>query len=376
MMVSGMKSARYLLSGLLLLWSFAPAFAQGRPWTTQIASFSTQSEADNKVSELKAQGLDAYRIKSNVPGAGVRYRVRIGRFANRAAAQANGEQLRNRGISPDYFVAEYEAPPRVAVAKTTPPVKAETQIAATVPVRPRIIATPTPAPVKISEQVALTPPNNRSASALPVANKMPTPAPVKTPAPAPTRSPEIAGNPKNSKGLVKSVTATPPGFQTFEDSTVGYSFDYPTYWIGAVWTDSEKVSQNVDGGASFKSKEDAAFLNVIWNKLPGANDPQKYDNTLLVDTIVKSMGSGTDTQTLNELSRRIENDTGQIRTYVEMNAIFRDPTSTTTLNFLGKAVISRCQQGILLIVVFYSQDAPPAAATNAERIIRSVRPPG
>lgn len=88
------------------------------------------------------------------------------------------------------------------------------------------------------------------------------------------------------------------------------------------------------------------------------------------------MGSGTETKTLNEISRRVENESGQIRTYLDLNALFHDPATSTTLNFLGKAVITRCQRGILLVVVFYSQDAPPAAATNAERIIRSVRAPG
>lgn len=394
-MISGMKSAPYLLSSLLLLWSLSPAHAQSRPWTTQIASFSMQDEADGKVSELKAQGVAAYWIKSKVPGAGVRYRVRIGRFASRSAAQAQGEQLRKRGLAPDYFAAEYEAPPKAAAAQATPPVKAETrpaEIAAAV--RPRIATTS--APVTVSKPVTVTPPVKKPASALPapaktpalVATKTPTPAPVKTPAPvatktpppaptkAPVRSPEVVGNPKNSKGLVKPVNPVPPGFLTFEDSAVGYSFDYPNYWIGTAWTDAEKVSQNVDGGASFKSKDDAAFLNVIWNKLSGANDPQKYDNTLLVDTIIKSMGAGSDTQTLNERSRRVENEAGQIKIYIDLNALFRDPSSSTTLNFLGKALITRCQQGILLVVVFYSQDAPPVAATNADRIIRSVRPPG
>ncbi|HZS08843.1 MAG TPA: SPOR domain-containing protein [Blastocatellia bacterium] len=358
-----MRHARFLLSGILLLLSLSPAFAQSS-WTTQIASFSTQAEADSKVSGLKAQGLDAYWIKSNVPGAGVRYRVRVGRFPTRAAAQAKGEQLRKQGIAQDFFATSYETPPKPAATEPMTPARTETQTAAaTAPVRPRAVTapTPTPTPATINQHIAIAPPNKGAASATAASTSLTMPGKAKL-----TRTPE----------LTKPVKAVNPGFAIFEDGSVGYAFEHPSYWTGAAWGDAEKVSQNVDGGASFKSREDAAFLNVIWNKLPGANDPQKYDNTLLVDTIVRSMGSGTETKTLNEISRRVENESGQIRTYLDLNALFHDPATSTTLNFLGKAVITRCQRGILLVVVFYSQDAPPAAATNAERIIRSVRAPG
>lgn len=361
MITISLKSARYLLP-LFILFLVSPVAAQKRPWTTQLAALTGQPEAENKVSELKSQGLDAYWIKSNVPGAGVRYRVRVGRYASRAAAQASGQQLRQRGIVQEFFVAEYEAPPKPVTSHPAPAMTAETQPA--LPSRPRVTATPAPPPATVSQTVKITPPQ--------ITRAMPTP----TPAALKTSVKEVAGNSGLNAGKVTAAgKPANPGFQTFKDGSVGYSFEHPPYWSGTAWSDAEKLSQNVDGGASFKSREDAAFLNVIWNKLPGASDPNKYDNTLLVDTIIKSMGSGADTQNLNELARRVEQESGSIKTFLDLNALFRDPASSSAWNFLGKAVIMRTQQGILLVVVFYSQDAPPVAATNADRIIRSVRAP-
>jgi hypothetical protein len=349
-----MNTARFILCASLWLFPFSSAFAQ-RPFTTQIAALSSQAEAETKVEELKFQGFEGYWIKSTVPGAGVRYRVRVGRFSTRAAAQACGEKLRKQGLAQDYFVTEYEAPPKAAAPKAAPttapaPPPVENEAA----LRPRITA---PAAATVSQRVAINPPVTKPG----------------TPVTPPTKADPGKGG--KATALTRASKPVNPGFVIFSDPAVGYSLEHPNYWSGAVWGEAEKSGQNVDAGASFKSREDAAFLNVIWNKLPGASDPKKYDNKPLVDMIVKSMGSGEDTQSLNELSRRVEDEGSQIRTYLELNALFRDPNSATPLNFLGKAVIARCQQGILLVVVFYSQDAPTIAGVNADRIVRSVRPP-
>jgi hypothetical protein len=358
-----MNSARLILCGSLLLLLFSPALAQ-RPFTTQLASFSSQPEAEELVSQLKARGLDAYWIKSNVPGSGIRYRVRVGRFASRAAAQASGEKLRQQGVTQEFYVTEYEAPPKPVAAQ--PPATPADLTAENPPAsRPRVSRLPAPAPAPAqaaaSQRVVISPPATKKGSA--------TSDPA---AAAPPGNLLKVGNLSAPSGARKPVN---PGFLIFQDPAIGYSFEHPSYWTGAAWSEAEKQAQNVDGGASFKSREDAAFLNVIWNRLPDANDPKKYDNSLLVDTIVKSMGSGTDTQTLSELSRRVETEGSQIRTWLDLNALFRDPQTAATLNFLGKAVITRSRQGILLVVVFYSQDAPQSATSNAERIIRSVRIP-
>ncbi|MFN0122751.1 MAG: SPOR domain-containing protein [Blastocatellia bacterium] len=398
------------LSLLLTIPVAVPVLAQ-QAYTTQIASFSNEAEADAKVAALKEKGVDAYWVTSKVPGAGVRYRVRTGRFASLAQARANGERLKKNGAIEDFFGDVYITPPKSAASTPASAPKPEPKAEPKSEPKPAPPAPPTQTKVAAAtvpgegasvRPRTTTPPGNETAVVAPPVVK-PTPAPkmpvTKPVAPTPTPSPVT--KPDAGKGTIadaktKNIPATGsvatgkasrdtmmkqagmviPGFKSFRDATIGYSLEHPSYWTGAAWGDAERMAQNVDGGASFKSREDAAFLNIIWNKLPGANDPKKYDNTLLVDTIVKSMGSGAETQSLNELSRRVENLEGQIRTFVDLNALFRDPNTSATLNFLGKAVITRCQEGILLVVVFYSQDGPTAAATNAERIIQSVRAPG
>mgnify|MGYP001458467555 CR=1 FL=1 len=294
---AGIRKVR-VLAGVLLLASLSRAVAAEGLWTTQVASMSSEREADAKVDQLKARGVDAYWVRSTVPRAGIRYRVRVGQFASKTEAQSNGERLRSQGVAQQFFVAEYEAPADPAIADRGRPTEAATNSA-----------------------------------------------------------------PGDSD------------FLTFEDAAVGYSFQHPSHWTGAAWSDAERLSR-VGGGASFRSREDRTFLNAVWNKLPDANDPQKYDNTKLADTVVKNLRAGADMIELSAESPRVENDGSQIKMYVDLKARFLDPaTNSTTEQFFGKAVISRCQQGILLVVVFYSQNAPPIAATNADRIVHSVRAP-
>ena len=95
-----------LLPGILLL-ALSPALAEQGMWTTQIAAAPNQQDAEKRVTQLLAQGLDAYWIRTDVPGVGTRYRVRIGRFPTKAAAQENGERLRSQGVTKEFFIAEY-----------------------------------------------------------------------------------------------------------------------------------------------------------------------------------------------------------------------------------------------------------------------------
>ena len=332
-----MSSGRHTLigralvfAGALLLLSLPRAVADEGRWTNQIASLSSESEAEGQLNQLRARGVDAYWIRSTVPGVGIRYRVRCGRFASKAEAQLHGEQLRGQGAVREFFVAEYEAPTDSAIADRDRQAEATTHGA---------------------------------------------PAGLPAPTSASTRD-ESAAGPTVTHALARAAAPrSDPDFLTFEDKDIGYSFQHPSHWSGDVWNDPERLSQ-VGGGASFRSTEDRAFLNAIWNKLPGANDPQKYDNTKLVDAIVKHVATGADVTELSAGSRRVESRNHAITTYVDMTARFRDPaTKSTTEQFFGTAVISRCERGILLVVVFYSQDAPPSSVSNVERIVRSVRAP-
>jgi hypothetical protein len=298
--------AAALLPGILLL-ARSPAFAEERLWTTQIAAAQSQQDAEKRVTELLAQGLDAYWIRTDVPGVGTRYRVRIGRFASKAAAQENGERLRSQGVTREFFVAEYLPPTDATAAAATPAAPGtETQTAT---------------------------------------------------ARAATRGDEEV-------------------FRTFRDKVVGYSFVHPGHWSGAAWSDAQSLTQNAEAGASFSSERDHASLRAVWTRLPGANDPKKYETNALVDTVLKMLAPATSVERLRELSRATETEGNQVKTYVDLDMLVRDPSTAGTLSFLCKAVVARCRQGVLLLAVFYPADASASMAASADRILRSAHLPG
>jgi len=320
-----MKFIRLALISLFCLVSLSPLSAQSGRYTIQIAATPTQTEAEEKVSQLKARGLEAYWLKSNVPGSGVLYRVRIGRFATISAAQAYGEQLRRQGIVTDFFPIRYEQPPPPAANRAPNSTSSATP-------KP----TP-PAPMKEAPRPSM-----------PAAETKPTPAPK----------------------AATEAKLTPPGYVRFEDKTIGYSFAHPSYWTGGTIGSAEGQTQSSDAGAVFRSEKDHAFLSAIWNMVEGANRPS-LDNDLIAGLIVKSMSKGPGTQSLIETSRRMMTEGEQIKTFIELRATFHDPQSAAPLDFLGQAVIIRARKGILLVATFYAKDSPPQAAQIAESIIHS-----
>ena len=87
------------------------ASAQGRSFTIQVESAISEAEARSSVAKLRAQGLEAYWVKTTIPGIGVRYRVRIGRYQNQAQAKAKADQLLGAGVIKEFIVTIYDAPP-------------------------------------------------------------------------------------------------------------------------------------------------------------------------------------------------------------------------------------------------------------------------
>src|SRR5262245_24368327 len=99
-----MKQLRTIFACLLVLLSYClPGAAQGRVYTVQIASMPTEAEARAAVARLNAAGLAAHWVRADVPGKGVRYRVRFGRFTNQAEAKARAEAALNRGAIEEYI---------------------------------------------------------------------------------------------------------------------------------------------------------------------------------------------------------------------------------------------------------------------------------
>ncbi|MCK9417870.1 MAG: SPOR domain-containing protein [Nitrospirae bacterium] len=56
-------------------------------YTVQTASYQERAQAEDEVKRLKRRGFAAFIVSSELPGKGVRHRVRIGSFSNRAAAE-------------------------------------------------------------------------------------------------------------------------------------------------------------------------------------------------------------------------------------------------------------------------------------------------
>jgi cell division protein FtsN len=56
-------------------------------YTVQTSSYQERTMAEDEVKRLKKRGFAAFIVSSELPGKGMRYRVRIGNFYNRAAAE-------------------------------------------------------------------------------------------------------------------------------------------------------------------------------------------------------------------------------------------------------------------------------------------------
>ena len=74
------------------------------PFTVQVAAFPGRAQADQFRDRLIARGIQARTV-----GAGQVFRVRVGRYATRAAASTVAQDLRARKIAGDAFVTEAEA---------------------------------------------------------------------------------------------------------------------------------------------------------------------------------------------------------------------------------------------------------------------------
>lgn len=74
-----------------------PSKSAGAVWYVQVASFSSRSNANDQVAQLKAKGITASTI--TVSGSKAPYKVRIGPL-ERAAADAMVTRLRKEGLKP------------------------------------------------------------------------------------------------------------------------------------------------------------------------------------------------------------------------------------------------------------------------------------
>src|SRR5215212_4678001 len=90
------------LCTFFLVFCCTPARAQSNSFAIQVAALSTEASAEALVSDLQAEGFEAYLSEINIPGRGLYYRVRIGYFANKVAAQRRAEQARDHQLIGDF----------------------------------------------------------------------------------------------------------------------------------------------------------------------------------------------------------------------------------------------------------------------------------
>jgi DedD protein len=72
----------------------SPSPISAARWAVQVGSFANRANADNLVHQLKAQGLTA-NVSSGGSGQSLRFRVRMGPFADREAAERTAARLKS-----------------------------------------------------------------------------------------------------------------------------------------------------------------------------------------------------------------------------------------------------------------------------------------
>lgn len=76
----------------------------GGKFTVQVASFSVESQANERISSLRAAGFDARSTEVEIQGRGKWYRVHVGRFGAREEASKVAAQLREKGAAASSMV--------------------------------------------------------------------------------------------------------------------------------------------------------------------------------------------------------------------------------------------------------------------------------
>lgn len=75
-------------------------------FTVQVASYENASDANERVSKLRAAGFEARTVSVELPRRGTWYRVHVGSFGGREDAARLVGRLKEAGATPDAFVTE------------------------------------------------------------------------------------------------------------------------------------------------------------------------------------------------------------------------------------------------------------------------------
>jgi cell division septation protein DedD len=74
----------------------APKVEAGARYTLQLSAFPDRADADAFVKKVQASGMKPFVVQSEVPGKGTFWRVRVGDFASKEAAQEAKNELERR----------------------------------------------------------------------------------------------------------------------------------------------------------------------------------------------------------------------------------------------------------------------------------------
>ncbi|HKG15164.1 MAG TPA: SPOR domain-containing protein [Pyrinomonadaceae bacterium] len=85
-----------------------PASDANGKFTVQVGSFSVESQANERISSLRAAGFGARSTAVQIPGRGTWYRVQVGRFRERETAAKAAAQLREKGAAAGSMVVAVE----------------------------------------------------------------------------------------------------------------------------------------------------------------------------------------------------------------------------------------------------------------------------
>ena len=271
---------------IAIAFSVPVALAQGRSFTIQVESAISEAEARSSVARLRAQGLEAYWVKTTISGIGVRYRVRIGRYQNQAQAKAKADQLLGAGVIKEFIVTVYDAPP------SDPPEPNESKPATSPPNAPER----TRAPERIREK-----PGSREKKNAPEAKTESSGSDALSARPRRTPSAEPAIGSTATAEAVGDVTIGDDNWKVVKhvveidkNLRAVHFVDAMTGWAAG---DSGAVYATTDGGRGWKPQSlgSDADLNLIyfidWNRgwmlgRSGAKtgDENEGDNILFITT--------------------------------------------------------------------------------------------
>lgn len=88
----------------------APAVDQGTGnFTVQVGSYNNAAQADERVSQLRSNGIEARVVRAEIPRRGTWYRVQAGRFASQTEAARYATELKGKGATSDFVVTSAQS---------------------------------------------------------------------------------------------------------------------------------------------------------------------------------------------------------------------------------------------------------------------------